>query len=508
MRIAFIPLDSRPAHWQFPQRLAAIAGVELVMPPRGELGTLHGAADGLRLAQWLSNAVTGKDGGSGCEAAVFAWDTLIYGGLVQSRMQDVTINTVAEISPLLRSIDWRRVAGYAYFTIPRLGISIDSARAYATHQAVREYFILAAKLEPDANEIQRLEQLTLELSPSLVRTLWAWRERNHSLSAAALELSFSMGLRIIHAAMEDNATSGPHLREAVALMSLAEQQRRTLLAAGEQAARFSCFDGADECSCLLLARAIADSRAAERQPVQLIVHPKVPGPDRYTGLYESHSLGDGLSFLADFLGFNYVYAEAPLRWLIVHGVQPQPDLYESDARKVFTNPYLLPRELQGTEPLVVSDLAACNGANPFLIEHLAELPESHPHALIGFNTNFNTLGVSAAVVSALGRGAAASPLRRFLLERLADDVIYQSLARRQVVQSLREMQLDPQGFADINLYQLTHLKNIVATTWRQWCYSRGDAVLAACGIPLAQAEAVRFEFPWLRAFEIEAVAPA
>jgi hypothetical protein len=175
VRIALVPLDSRPPNWQFPQRLADIAGVELAVPPRGELGTLHSGADGARLARWLADTVSGADGGAGCDAAVFSWDALIYGGLVQSRSLDTVPVTVAELLPELGRVDWSRVRGYAYLTIPRLGISIDSAHSYVTHKAVREYFILSAQQPLSAAAESRLRALQDELGERTIRQLWSWR---------------------------------------------------------------------------------------------------------------------------------------------------------------------------------------------------------------------------------------------------------------------------------------------------------------------------------------------
>jgi len=511
VRIALVPLDSRPPNWQFPQRLAEIAGVELALPPRGELGTLHSGADGLRLARWLVDTVSGADGGASCDAAVFSWDALVYGGLVQSRGLDTAPVTVAELYAELKRVDWSRVRGYAYLTIPRLGISIDSAHTYATHKAVREYFILSA-LKPAATAAEaRLRALEDELGERTLRQLWSWRERNQSLARAALEASCHLGLRYVHAAVEDNAPSGPHLAEAAELSELArrlaDERAGTRPAPTGAPTRFTVFDGADECACLLLARAVADARGLPALPLQLIVHPAVPGPDRYTGLYESHSLGDGLTFLAQLLGLDYHYSKSAARWLVVHGVQPQPDLFESEPAKVFANPYLLPRKLPGDGALYVTDLAACNGANPHLAAHLAELVPGALAGLVGFNTNFNALGVTAAWLRLAQAGVQEAAQQRFLLERLADDVVYQSLARPRLLKLLREQRQDAMDFSAANMYQLAQYGALVQGQWREWCSGAGAMVLAAAGIPAAQAHSVRFSFPWYRAFEIEAEAP-
>jgi hypothetical protein len=499
MRIALIPLDSRPPNRQFPQRLADIAGVELLLPPREWLGTLQRGADTLRLAQWLRETVAGEGGAAPCDAAVFSWDALLYGGLVQSRQLDPPAHSLAEIYAELKPIDWGRVAGYAYLTVPRLGITVASGGALATHEQVREYFIQWGKDEDDAASRKQLYQLAEGLGQRSVRALWQWRERNAALAAQALAASFELNLLRCHIAVEDNAPTGPHLREVAALRQQADAAR---VAGGQTRCTF--FDGADECAGMLLTKAVCDLRATAPLPVQLIVHPRAPGPDRYTGLYETHPLGEGLVFLGDLLGLEYHYDAGDVRWLVVHGVQPQPDAFTDDPAKAFANPYLLPAKLEHGGPLFATDLSACNGANPHLAGRLAQLAPESLAGLVGFNTNFNALGTTAAWLRLAGAGDAAGlASQRFALERLADDVAYQSLARPAVMKYLRGQHLDAYDFQYANRYQVDEALAIVARAWRDWREGPGLGMLAACGISDSQAAAVRYSFPWMRAFEVE-----
>ncbi|MCH7472645.1 DUF4127 family protein, partial [bacterium] len=232
-----------------------------------------------------------------------------------------------------------------------------------------------------------------------------------------------------------------------------------------------------------------------------------PGPERYTGLYESRSLAEGLDMVAKLLKLEYGGDESAPQWLIIHGVQPQPDIFEKDPAQVFANPYILPKGFAVSSQLFATDLAACNGANPRLAAHLAKLAGQRLCGLVGFNTNFNSLATTAAWLALARydpRGGAGQPGRRFLLERLADDVVYQALARPKLIKYLRSQDLDPMDFSNANEYQLQQCRKLVERTWRNWHTGEGSAVLAAFSIPRAQAESMQFEFPWQRAFEIEA----
>ena len=493
MRVALIPLDNRPANRQFPARLADIAGIELFTPARDLLGNLQCGADGIALAAWLRDTVYEYE----CDAAVFSWDALIYGGLIQSRqLEHVTM--ISEIAGILGAIDWRRTAGYAYLTVPRLGISVTARDKLPTHADVREY--LAAKASQDAAPAnpERIREIETRLGHRNIEQIWRWRERNHTHAFNALKAAAQLGLKLCHIAVEDNAPTGPHLQEVEALRQLYFGLRRD-----HPDFRCTFFDGADECACLLLAKALADTQPDTPLPVQLSIHPSTPGPDRYTGRFESHTLEDGIGFLGRFLGLHYHYADRPRQWLIVHGVQPQPDLFEDNPDQVFNNPFLLPKGLPGTGNLYVSDLAACNGTNPRLVAKLAGIYNGRLQGLVGFNTNFNTLGVTAALL----RLAPAEPTpatQRFLVERLADDLVFQSIARPQLVSYLIEQDLDPMDFSAAHPLKLRECELLVQRCWKDWIGGQGREVLSMTGVGPNLAAQVRFRFPWYRAFEVEA----
>jgi hypothetical protein len=79
-RIVFVPLDDRPRSLGDVVRVAAVADVELVIPPTGLLSRHLKTGDGDGIARWLD----GLDVGS-VDAVVISTDMLAYGGLLGSR---------------------------------------------------------------------------------------------------------------------------------------------------------------------------------------------------------------------------------------------------------------------------------------------------------------------------------------------------------------------------------------------------------------------------------------
>ncbi len=93
--IVFLPLDDRPCCWQFPQRLAQIAQVDLLLPTRalwcGEDKRQPERAnpEGEKLLAWFKDALAlgsaaNRDGAE-APCLLAAVDALLYGGLVASR---------------------------------------------------------------------------------------------------------------------------------------------------------------------------------------------------------------------------------------------------------------------------------------------------------------------------------------------------------------------------------------------------------------------------------------
>ena len=491
MRVAYVPLDSRPLNWQFPQQLAQLCGIKLVMPPREWLGTLRSGADGVRLTRWLAETA------NSCEAAVFAWDALIYGGLIQSRQPEIPHNRPDDIARILSGVDWSTVAGYAFSVVPRLGLSVTNDTELQSHETVREYFELTGK----PNTEPRRAQLEERLGSKMVEKLWVWRGRNQNHNKTIARLAHDLPLRHQHFAVEDNAPTGPHLAEVKELRKLAADY------SAFPSSQLTFFDGTDEMGCVLLAMAWREFRKAPKLPLRVMLHPRVPGAGRYYGRYESYSLGQGLVILSELLGLEFSHDEGRASWLITYGVQPQPDAFSGDAEQMFNNPYLLPAELPRGLPIFATDLAACNAANPHLARLLLEDAGGLLLGLVGTNTNFNALGVSASLLTASQDDLEAAGLTEFLVARLADDVVYQGIARQRVREYLGHKGLSAANFSEAGYMVEEDCLNIVRSSWMNWLENEGTSLLLGAGINPKYAKALDFRFPWGRAFEIEVIPP-
>ncbi len=114
MRIGLIPLDERPVNTRYPAQIAAIAGVELIVPPTELLsqGRTPTPADGL--GTWLDEQAAELD------ALIVSFEMLGYGGLIASRITDEPAGTIIGRVERLRNVKKRhpelRILGFNVIT--------------------------------------------------------------------------------------------------------------------------------------------------------------------------------------------------------------------------------------------------------------------------------------------------------------------------------------------------------------------------------------------------------
>ena len=117
-----IPLDSRPATSTLPAQMAGLLGGTVHLTPAELLGDASHGADPASLLAWLN--AQPKDG-----PLIVALDTLAYGGLVQSRTSQGSVDTVMARLQAVR--DWQAASGqpvYAFIVLPRQPDALDRAR--------------------------------------------------------------------------------------------------------------------------------------------------------------------------------------------------------------------------------------------------------------------------------------------------------------------------------------------------------------------------------------------
>lgn len=520
--LAFIPLDDRPCCWQFPLRLAEIGGADLRLPPK-ELwqGADKRVSDGFNkcaggLARWLkrrfSASLTGK-GNDECEALLGSWDMLSCGGLVASRCPGPKrpAGAAAKFWPLIR-----RLRAYMFTTVMRAAPTQRTAEEVEAAQRLVECSCsLGRRLaeEEPAGDILAFykdsklsgcrEIRSFGVDSGFWQRYCEYRRRKHHLnscivrawSRAVTDSAAKGGGRgYLAVGLDDTKTAGLNILEAGEL-------RRLLPGPGSA----SIGAGTDETACLLLARAIAaGSRIKVVWPYR--------GAEETVTLYEGSSLGEVLRAQAQWASAvisGEVYADESLPepdkdaaaelWIYAPWGRQQEAVrqreYSSDlpAEKMSIWLEALAASLRKGHKAFIADLAYANGGSLRLFEALKERglwPEISGCA--AWNTAGNALGTALAWASVYREGSGLLN-KRFLAERLLDDLYYQSVLRPRLSAEFGG------AFVFVSKERLKETEAALRAQMKAFLISEIMPLLGLSGRPFR----LRVSLPWGRLFEAE-----
>ncbi len=248
-RLACLPLDDRPVNYDYPRELAAIAGLEIELPPREWLGNPWRPSKHAELVDWLEKAAAQAD------ALLVALDTLGYGGLIPSRTSPESVEQVLERLSILKKIKARQpdLQILAYNVILRISRadSAEEEKGYWAEYGSRMFRLstLEHKSElGEADEVETAERdvLRAQIPDPVYNDYLQGRKRNHAVNRAMLDWLEAGVFDYLLLPQDDTADYGWNIAEARSLQSLIR-----LRGLGDRAIT---YPGADETASLLLAR--------------------------------------------------------------------------------------------------------------------------------------------------------------------------------------------------------------------------------------------------------------
>ena len=98
MKIVFLPLDERPCNYISPQELPLSEEISLILPPSNLMSNKKQVCDIDLLHRWLINECKDAD------YALLSLDTLLYGGIIPSRLHHDDFETLTKRSAILEQI--------------------------------------------------------------------------------------------------------------------------------------------------------------------------------------------------------------------------------------------------------------------------------------------------------------------------------------------------------------------------------------------------------------------
>ncbi|MFC6357069.1 DUF4127 family protein [Luethyella okanaganae] len=492
MRIALVPLDERPVNVDLPQQVAAIAGVEIVVPPIEILPAMRKPAQLNKLHEWMREQVRNPQ----TTHLVACIDTVVHGGIIPARITSDTTDEVLRrlaIFTELRNLN-------PHMNVAAASLIMRASDSYSAVEEPEYWSSVGRQLHRIGGDLHRaLEQdvqtghssffVDKDVDSDVTRDFELRRLRNHMVNLATVALHENGELDTLALTADDTAPYSAGSAEQVWLRHWCRA-----LPGGRSV---MMYPGADEVGAVLVARALTSGM---KPPTFSIACGEIDGLERVPN-FENAPLLDSLTRQIIAAGGRLAEnGERPDIVLIAHAPDPSHGDYfgsrpTSDPNATERTIALTRGALQDGLSVALADVRFSNGGDPALVEKLADEGLLMKLASYGgWNTAGNTIGGVVAQAIAHWVGGQTGTFdeleaQRALLTRVLDDSAYQSGIRPALHDTIFGGQIGPvpeqtQRLArDRIVSGLQQYVDRITTSSTQW--SVADVSL-----------------PWARSFEI------
>ena len=435
-KIVMLPLDERPCNFDYPGMMPK-TDYTLILPPKEIMGQKKTPGDTGKIAQWLLQHVDGAD------AMVLALDTLVYGGIIPSRLHHLTQDELIERADLIKELRRRNPTMKLYV----FGL-IMRCPSYSSNDEEPDYYEecgaelhlygryshlekLGKLTEADQADFQRVKTHVKEeyLNDYLNR-----RKTNLAVLMHALQYAADGTVDYFIVPQDDSAVYGFTAIDQVIV--------REFLKSNVLHKKTAMYPSADDTGVALLAKAMADLHGVKPR---IYIHYASMKGHLTVPQVEDRMVGETLKYHILSVGGIQVYSlmEADIVLAVnVGSAMLDPGdpgcvtAYDIERNLAeFVN--YIEYALSMGKIVAIADIAWLNKADTELTALLREedlLLKVHAYA--GWNTSSNTTGTTLcqAVLYMLGKDETGN--RSFLLHRYYEDIGYMAFTRQHVVQNI------------------------------------------------------------------------
>lgn len=428
--LLLIPLDDRPATYRLPAELAAIGRLNVLRPPREAMGGLMRPADPDHLLAWLERHAPEAQG------AVVALDTLGYGGLIPSRQSAEPLATILARLERLRALKARHpeLALYAFSVTMRLSAeaAVEEEKPYWAEygRTIYAYSTHLDRFEQlgDQADRQAAAEARARIPEAILSDYLETRARNFAVTRQMIDWARDGVFEALLLTQDDTGRYGLNVREQRALVQA--------IAEAGVGDRVLVYPGADEVGSVLVGRHLNRVRG---QVPRFFVETSTPRGGAIVPMYEDRPLTRTIASQVEAVG-GIVVTERQEADLVLMANTPSTgqgdlvlDLHLDRVDEPLRDLAPFACAVQKSDkPVALADVAYANGADLALFAH--GIDPTRLAAFAAWNTAGNTLGTVVTQASAwldpACRDEAAQ--RRYMLERMADDVLYQAILRKEL----------------------------------------------------------------------------
>ena len=494
-KILYVPIDDRPCTLYQVVQVAEKLGYELLTPPTELLGRNTHKGDPDKLWAWVEETAPQAD------FAAISTDAILYGSLVDSRIQDLDPPEIMARAKRFQAFDKKfpYLTIYAFGTIMRTprGVSYPGVEPdyYATYGLqIFQYTALLDKQETEG--LSRKEQKQLDALKAAIPAeyLSDWldrREENFDANKYLIDLTREGVFDYFLLGCDDSAIFSQTHMESRYLADHAKDLGKTVV---------QVTSGADELGMLMISRAINKDR--DQIPFVSVMYNDGKGAATFPK-YCNEPIG--ISIEAAIIAAGGLRVPAPERADLILAVNTRsngktleaPDLKKNKLQlrgdlKTFLKP--VKSFLEAGYPVAIADVAFANGADNALMNQLKKDDLQYKIlAYGGWNTATNSSGFLIGA-SVLAKFMDERDIAELLTTRYLDEWAYQANVRQEIIAECYRVGIDPYKIGEDATPKVNDW-----TTEKIKAFAAANLILPR-GLCL---EDLKVSLPWHRVFECD-----
>lgn len=482
--ILLVPQDDRPVSLDYTVSTAQKAGYEVLTPPKAYLSGKNYQGSPDQVWQWVKQNIGRAD------CAVLSTDTLIYGGLVDSRKHNESLDTLMARENRIRQLhqSYPKVPIYAFGTIMRT--------PYASNSGVEPYYYasygnalyrisgLQDKMDVGTittDEAAELLSLKLTVPSEYLQDWFKRRTKNNTINRMLMKDTQNGTFTYFCEGHDDNSKNSQSAMEARYLGKASQKLSSKV---------YGSFPGADQLALLLIARYYNDSN--NKHPSFASIYPLGRAEDTVPS-YESQPIGKTIQEHIEAAGGVVANKNTPDIVLAIN--TPLSSTGESGQfsnygmMKPSTTDFMnrIKEVMHRGIPVSIVDVYFANGSDNTLMSLLKQDNLLYQvTAYNGWNTASNTIGYAIAQ-AILAPEMSEQDHKDMLIEQYIDNWAYQANVRKNI-NRLTELE-------HTNYKPTPAIKEEMIAQIQDFAKKKLDLNPAT----------VSADFPWGRLFEINAL---
>ena len=486
--VLFVPQDDRPVSLQYTVDTAKAAGMTVLTPPQNLISgkTYKGQAD--QIWNWVEQNAGRAD------VMVLSTDTLIYGGLVDSRKHNLPLSTLEYRLKRIEALkaNYKNTRIYGFGTVmrsPRASGGGTEPSYYADYgPTIFQIAALQDKLDAGTltqAETQKLMSLQASVPVEYLQDWFSRRQKNMQINKGLIDEARKGIFEYFALGHDDTSQLSQSALEGRYLSQYSKGIPRT---------QYGSFPGADQLGLLLMARSRTDESV--EKPTFSVIYP-LGGAGKTLPGYEDQTIDKTIAEHVEAVGGTMTTAGKPTVLLAVN----TPLSTSTSESEAFGN---LPMVSQATNAFVdriqqateqgvtvsVADIAYNNGSDNTLVGAMYKRDLLYKiGAYNGWNTASNTVGYAIAQ-GLLLKSMSPEGHRDMLTQQYLDNWAYQANIRKDIYRMQDSIRTDNVRYSgDLNSKLEEYLQERIQDF--------GETYLKV------DPRTIKATFPWGRLFETD-----